>query len=94
MIDGTILGHGIETVGKMLHLLLQIGISLREFLVHLGQREEGFHIGIPLINLSRHGIGSGKPRTALIAVILKQEHHAHHFENHEDKPMVVFLQKL
>ena len=94
VIDGTILGYSIEAVAQLLHLLLQIGIPLGKLLVHLGQGEESLHVGIPFINLARHGIGCRKPRTALVAVILEQKHHAHHLQNHEDKPMVVFLQKL
>ena len=94
VIDGTILGYPIEAVAQLLHLLLQIGIPLGKLLVHLGQGEESLHVGIPFIDLARHGIGCRKPRTALVAVILEQKHHAHHLQNHEDKPMVVFLQKL
>ena len=29
----------------------------------------------------------------MVAVVLKHQQHAHHLEYHEDKPVVVFLEK-
>ena len=92
--ETAVFGQADQTVGKLLHLMFQIHISLRQFLVHLGKREESLHVRIPFVELARYDVGCRKPCATLIAVILKQEHHAHHLKNQEEKPMVVFLEKL
>ncbi len=37
MVDGAVLGDAHERVGQLVYLLLQISVTLGEFLVHLGQ---------------------------------------------------------
>ena len=92
--EAAVFGQAGQTVRKLLHLMFQIHISLRQLLVHLGKREESLHVRIPFVKLACYHVGSRKPCAALIAVVLEQEHHAHHLKNQEEKPMVVFLEKL
>ena len=53
---GTVLGSISQFLGELLHLLFQVSIALGQFLIYLGEREKGFHTGIPFVELTRHGI--------------------------------------
>ena len=42
--EAAVFGQADKTVRKLLHLMFQIHISLSQFLVHLGKREESFYV--------------------------------------------------
>ena len=70
----------VKTIGELPDLLFQIEITLSKFLIDLAQRKEILYSRVPGIYLPCYRVGRSKPYTALVAVVLKQQHQADNFQ--------------
>ena len=61
-----------EFIAQALYLLLKVYVTLSKLCIQVFQREISLHLGVYLVSLACYGIGSRKPRTTLIAIILKE----------------------